>query len=413
MTVRLVDALEPGSRVWVPTLSNESALLSDELRADPERARGVTFAGVQFPGIDRIDYLSFHPEARTLGWFMTPSMRRGIAGNRAELRVQDYLGIARELRDGEPFDVACAQLTPPDDDGWCAPGLSADFLPLVWPRARRRIAHLNPRLPRIVSSWRVHVSELDLAVEADAPLIDVAEARAGDLEHRIGAHAATLVQDGDALQFGIGAVPLSLARSLSGHRRLRFHGGMLPAAFRTLWDAGAMDRDAPMIAGLVLGDGSLRDHAAALPGLRLEPVTVTHDPGRIATIPRFVAINAAIEVDLFGQVNAERANGAIQAGAGGLPAYAQAALASPGGRFVVVLPATARGGAVSRIVPALGAQALVTVPRQLADAIVTEHGVAELRGLSLDARAQALIAIADPDHRAALAAAWEDIHRHA
>lgn len=413
MTARLVDALAPGLRAWVPTLSNESALLADELRADPGRARGVTFAGVQFPGIDRLDYLGLHPEARALAWFMTPGLRSALPSGRAELRAQDYLGIARELREGEPFDLAIAQLTTPDADGWCAPGLSADFLPLVWPRARRRVAHLNPRLPRLASSFRVHVSEIDLAVEADAALNDFAEPRAGELEARIGAHAATLVRDGDTLQFGIGGVPLSMAQSLAGHRRLRFHGGMLAAGLRGLWEAGAIDRDAPVTTGLVLGDAALRGFAATLPGLRLEPVTVTHDPSRLAALPRFVAVNGALEVDLFGQVNAERANGAIQAGAGGLPAFAQGALASPGGRLVIVLPSSAKGGSVSRIVPALGTQALVTLPRQLADAVVTEHGVAELRGLSLDGRAQALIAIAAPAHRTALAAAWDEILRRA
>lgn len=413
MTRRLVDALAPGLRVWVPTLSNESARLAEELRLDPERARGVVFAGVQFPGIDRIDYLGVHPEARQLGWFMSPAMRRGLAQGRAELRSQDYLGIARELREGPAFDVAIAQLTLPDAQGWCAPGLAADFLPLVWGRARTRVAHLNPGLPRLPGGFRVHVSEIDLVVEADGALNDFAEKTAGEPEARIGAHVATLVRDGDTLQFGIGGVPLSLAQALSGHRRLRFHGGMLPAAFRTLWEAGAIDRDAPVTTGVVLGDAALRDFVATLPTLRLEPVTVTHDPARLAAIPRFVAVNGAVEVDLFGQVNAERAGGVIQAGAGGLPAFAQGALASPGGRLVVALPAAARGGAVSRIVPVLGTQSLVSLPRHLADAVVTEHGVAELRGLSLDARARALIAIADPAHRAALQAAWQDILAHA
>lgn len=412
MTRRLSDALSPGFRVWVPTLANESALLADELLVDPERARGVTFAGVQFPGIDRIDYLALHAQARVLAWFMSPAVRHGLLDGRAELRAQDYLGIARALDDEEPFDVAIAHLTSPDAEGWCAPGLAADFLPLVWPRARRRVAHLNPRLPRLPSSWRVHVSELDLAVEVDAPLNDFNDPRAGEVEARIGAHAATLVRDGDTVQFGIGSVPLSLARSLTGHRRLRFHGGMLPSAFRTLWEAGAIDRDASITTGMVLGDAALREFAATLPGLRLEPVKMTHDPARIAAIPRFVAFNGALEVDLFGQVNAERANGAIQAGAGGLPAFAQGALASPGGRLIVALAASAKGGSVSRIVPALGTGSLVTLPRHLADAVVTEHGVAELRSLSLDARAQALIAIAEPTHRAALAAAWAEILRH-
>ncbi len=409
MGTRLVDALAPGLRVWVPTLSNASALLADELRADPERARGVTFAGVQFPGIDRADYLALHPQARALGWFMSPALRRGLVDGRAELRAQDYLGVVRELREGEPFDVAIAQLTPPDGDGWCAPGLAADFIPLVWQRAKRRVAHLNPRLPRIASSFRVHVSQVDLAVQAEAPLEVFTEGTVGELERQIGRHVASLVRDGDTLQFGIGGVPLSLASALAGHRRLRFRAGMLPQAFRSLWEAGAVDRDAPVITGVVLGDAALTDFAAALPSVQLEPVSITHDPARLAQIARFIAINGAVEVDLFGQINAERANGAIQAGAGGLPAFAQGALASPGGRLIIALPACAKGGRVSRIVPTLGTQSLVTVPRQLADAVVTEHGVAELRGLSLDARAQALIGIAAPEHRAALSTAWDDI----
>lgn len=409
MSARLTDALAPGLKVWVPTLSNESALLADELRSDPQRASGVTFAGVQFPGIDKTDYLAVHPQARLHGWFMSPGLRRGLAEGRAELPSQDYLGIARHLREDEPYDVVIAQLSLPDAQGWCEPGLAADFVPLAWKRARRRIAHLNPRLPRLASTFRVHLSEIDVAVEADAPVNDFAEPATGELEARIGAYVATLVRDGDTLQFGIGGVPMSMALALRDHRRLRFHGGMLSGAFSALWQSGAIDRDADIHTGVILGGPALRELAATLPRLKLHDVGFTHDPARIATLPRFVAVNGAVEVDLFGQVNAERANGVIQAGAGGLPAFAQGALASPGGRLVIALPAAAKGGTLSRIVPALGAQSLVTLPRQLADAIVTEHGVAELRGLSLPARAMALIAIADPAHRPALAEAWDAI----
>jgi len=404
---RLIESIRPGQRVWVPTLSNESAQLSAELRADPDRARDVTFVGVQFPGIDTFDYLALHPHARQRGWFMSASLRAGLADGRTELLAQDYLGIVRELREQPPVDLAIAQLTPPDPDGWCAPGLACDFVPLIWRQARRRAAHLNPRLPRLASSFRVHVSELDDAVEVDAPLNDFIEPAAGAIEQRIGAHVAALVRDGDTLQFGIGAVPLALAGELGSHRRLRFRGGMVSGALRTLWDAGAMDRDAPMLAGVVLGDAGVREFVAQLPKLRLVDVGQTHDVQAIAATARFVAINTAVEVDLFGQVNAERAGGAIQAGAGGLPAFAIGALASPGGRLLICVPSTAKRGSVSRIVPALGEQALCTLPRWLADAVVTEHGVAELRGLSLDARAQALIAIAAREHRDALSAAWD------
>jgi acyl-CoA hydrolase len=412
-SARLIDALQPGLRVFVPTLSNESALLQQELQADPERARDITFTGVQFPGIDRTDYLAVHPRARQQAFFMSPSVRAGMAERRAELLSLDYVGIARHLREGPPPDVAIAQLTPPDADGWCSPGLTGDFLPLVWSRARKRVAHINPRMPRTQGGFRVHVSKIDVAVEADAPLANFTDPAAGETELRIGAHAATLVCDGDTLQFGIGSVPLALGRALASHRRLRFHGGLVSSALRVLWDAGALDRSAPITTGVVLGDTAFHHFAADLPSLTIRDVLHTHNTAVIAAIPRFVAINSAIEVDLFGQVNAERAGGVIQAGAGGLPAFAQGALASRGGRLLICLAATARKGTVSRIVPSLTDQSLCTLPRYLADAVVTEHGVAELRGLSLDARAEALIAIAAPEHRDPLQAAWAAMRRTA
>lgn len=410
---RLVDALQPGMRVFVSTLSTESALLQDELRADPERARGVTFIGVQFPGIDGADYLAAHPEARQVAYFMSPSVRAGLVQGRAELLSLDYPGIARQLRDDAPPDLAIAQLTPPDADGWCNPGLASDFMPLVWQRARRRVAHLNPRMPCTRGSFRVHVSELDGAVQSDAPLLNFAEPDCGEVEQRIGAHVAALVRDGDTLQFGIGSVPVALARALTTHRRLRIHAGMVTAALRTLWEASAIDRDARITTGVVLGDSGFHDFAGRLEPLWLTDVAHTHDMAAIAAIPRFIAINSAVEVDLFGQVNAERAGGVIQAGAGGMPAFAQGALASPGGRLLICLGSTARKGSLSRIVPTLDGQALCTLPRYLADGVVTEHGVAELRGLSLDARADALVAIAAPEHRTALAQAWDEIRRRA
>jgi acyl-CoA hydrolase len=408
---RLTDAFAPGQRVWVSTLSTESALLRDELAADPDRARGITFMGVQFPGIDTTDYLAFHPEARQVGCFMSPALRAGMARGRADMLSLDYQGLARHLDEAPPVDIAIAQLTPPDAGGWCSPGLASDFMPLAWRRALRRIAHINPRMPRTRGSFRVHMSELDAAVEAASPIAAYTESEVGATESRIAQHVAGLVRDGDTLQFGIGAVPMGLAAALRSHRRLRLHTGMVSRTLRILWEAGALDRDARITTGVILGDEAFQAFAARLEPLWLTDVRHTHDPAAIGAIPRFVAINGAVEVDLFGQVNSERAGGAIQAGAGGLPAFAQGALRSAGGRLVICLPATARRGTVSRIVPALDAQALCTLPRHAVDIVVTEHGVAELRGLPLDRRARALIDLAAPEHRAALAQAWDELRR--
>ncbi len=409
--IRLVDALVPGARVFVPTMAGESALLGEELCADPDRAADVTFVGVQFPGIDRIDYVGIHPKARQLAFFMSPALRRGLAEGRAELLSADYLGIARHLADGPAPDVVIAQLTPPDAAGWCSAGASSDFMPLVWSRAGQRVAHLNPRLPRTRGSFRVHMNELDFAVERDADLIDYREPAVGDVESRIARHAATLVRDGDTLQLGIGAVPMALAGALGAHRRLRLHGGIVSASMERLWNAGVLDRDARITAGVILGDAALRDFAARLETLWLTDVTRTHGLDGIrasAQGSRFVAINGALEVDLFGQVNAERVGGRIQAGAGGLPAFAHAAQALPQARIVTCVGATTKTGA-SRVVAELGAGSLCSLPRHLVDAVVTEHGVAELGGLGLEARALALIAIAAPSHRDALAGAWQSL----
>ena len=403
---RLTDGFAPGMRVFMPTLSNESALFSQHLREAPERARGVEFCGIQFPGIDTFDYLALHPEARQANCFMGPALRAGLSQGRARLWSLDYQGMARALQAPPGMDVAVAQLSEPDAEGWCAPGLACDFVPLVWRQARRRVAHINPRLPRLASSFRVHVSELDAQLVSEQPLLNFNDPQAGEVERRVGAHVANLVRNGDTLQFGIGSVPLGLAGALTSHRRLRFHGGLVSSALQILWEAGAMDRDARITTGVVLGGPQFRDFVAQLPQLWLAPVTETHHLTTLAAIPRLIAINSAVEVDLLGQVNAERAGGALQAGAGGLPAFAQGALASDGGRLLICLPSTARKGSISRIVPSLGTDAVCTLPRYLADTVVTEHGAAEIRGLGLDQRAQALIAIAAPEHRDALDNAW-------
>lgn len=405
---RLVDALRTGERVWLPALSAESPRLAAELAGDPQRAAGVVFTGVRFPGIDRLDIAAVHPEAQVEAFFMSPSLRADLGSGRAKLFASDYLAIARQLREGPPVDLAIAHLTPPDSEGWCDLGVASDFLPLVWPRARRRVAHLNPKLPRIAGSLRIRFSDLDGFIEAADPLHDWEEPAGGDTETRIAGHVAALVQDGDTLQFGVGTVPAAVAQALTGHRRLRFHGGMVSAAVRTLWDCGALDRDAVLTTGVLLGNAGLREFALGLGDrLRLVDVEQTHAPGVLAGIDRFVAVNGAIEVDLFGQVNAERTSGQIQAGAGGLPAFALGAQLSRGGRLVICLPSTARRGQVPRIVPSIGENGLVTLPRHLADAVVTEHGVALLRDRSLDERAQALIEVADPLHRPALVDAWQ------
>jgi acyl-CoA hydrolase len=403
----LAEAFKAGERVFVPGYSGESALLGATLKADPQRAAGVHFVAVQFPGIDTIDYLGLHPEVRQTAFFMSPAVRRGMAEGRAELLAADYTGMAHYFGHGPELDVAVAQLSPPDADGWCSAGLNSDFLPLAWARARRRVAHINPLLPRTRGSFRVRLADVNQWIEAESPVLNYTDPAAGDIDLAIARHAASLIRDGDTLQCGIGTVPLALGQTLSNHRRLKLHAGMVTKTLQHLSEAGALDPDARVTTGVALGDAAFQDFVARHEALWFTDVTRTHDVAAIAATPRFIAVNSAAEVDLFGQVNSERVGGALQAGAGGLPAFAQGALASPGGRLIMCLRSSAARGTVSRIVPSLDHASLCTLPRYMADAVVTEHGVAQLRGLDIHQRAAALLAIAAPDHRDALAQAWE------
>jgi acyl-CoA hydrolase len=409
MVASLTQYFKPGDRVFVAGLSGESALLRTELEQFPFRAAEVEFTSIQLPGIDRNDYLSFHPASRLRSYFMTASTRMGLAQQRAAIHPLDYSGIARHLSQSTPFDSVVGQFTPPDADGWCLPGLTADFTPLVWKNARKRVGHLNPSLPRIGSRFRVHMTEFDQTVESDADLLTFPASKPSSVGYQVARHAVGLIRDGDTLQFGIGSVLPDVAAALQSHRRLRIHSGMIAPFIQVLWESGALDRDAPLVTGVIFGDKDFYDYAGQLEAIVLDDVRHTHDIRAIGDIDRFVAVNSAVEVDLFGQVNSERTDGTLHAGAGGLPAFAAGSQMSANGRLLICMSSTAARGQVSRIVPSLGAGSLCTLPRYCADAVVTEFGAAELRGLSMDERAEALTAIAHPDHQAELVARWTDI----
>ena len=246
---------------------------------------------------------------------------------------------------------------------------------------------------------------------AALPLPEFKDAAVGPTEAAIARHLVELVRDGDTLQFGVGGVPMAVAASLSAHRRLRLFSGMLGSGLKTLWHSGALAPDARIVTGVLLGDSSLHALAPQLEQLWLTDVRHTHDPEAMGRIPRFIAINSAVQVDLWGQVNSERTNGVVQAGAGGLPAFAQGALRSEGGRLIICLPSTARAGQVSRIVPSLDDASLCTLPRHCVDAVITEHGTAQLRGVSMQERARQLIRIAAPEHQEHLETTWYEMAR--
>lgn len=404
--VQLAESLRPGMTVFVSGMSGESTAFYQALQARPELAAGVRFVGALFPGINRSDYLGLAPDARQRAYFMQPGLRKGLQDGRAELMPLDYPGIFRDLEQ-IPIDLAIVQTSPPDAQWRCSLGISCDFQPAVLARARRRVAHINPLMPRTQGSFTVSYAELDGVLEAEQELITYDSGMPGPEAQKHASLVASLVRDGDTLEFGVGKLQAGILSALSGHRRLKVWSGMASSPILPLLDQGVIGGAGAVSIGVALGNRELYDRAGRDDTFFFRPVSETHDPHRIAAINLFCAINSAVEVDLFGQVNAESVAGRLVAGVGGLPAFVAGALQSSSGRSIIALPSVTEDGR-SRIVARLSPGGLTALPRHLADYVVTEHGIAALRHGSLQERAAELIRIAAPQHREALSAQWRD-----
>ncbi len=311
-------------------------------------------------------------------------------------------------------DVVLLQLAPADDDGRYRVGMANDYQLAAARQARVVIAEVNDRVPQTPGSELPPGIRIDLVIRTSRPPAEMPPTPLGEVERRIAANAAGLVSDGATIEIGIGALPDAILSALRTHRDLGIHSGMIGDGVVALVEVGALtNANKPIdrgitVAGLLFGTRRLFDFAHRNPAVRLMPPGYTHGHQVLRELPHFTAINSAIEVDLTGQANGEMAGGVYLGAVGGQVDFMRAAAAAPGGRSIIALPATARNGAVSRIVAKLG-DGVVTSLRSDMDTVVTEFGVAELRLCSLAERMRRMLAIAAPQYREALeraAASW-------
>jgi acyl-CoA hydrolase len=304
-------------------------------------------------------------------------------------------------------DVLMLALPPAQADGTFGLGLGADYLAALVDTARVVIAEVNDQVPDVGCNRRLRPEEIDVLVPVSRPPAEYPEAPPREVEAVIAGYVAGLVPDGATIQLGIGSMPSAVARRLHGHRDLGVHSGMISDAVAALIDAGAVtgarksvDRGL-VVTGFLMGTRLLIARAGADRSVQVRSTAYTHDPAVLAAQHQLVAINSATEVDLTGQANTETAAGHYVGAVGGAADFARGAARSRGGIPVLALPSTA--GSASRIVAGLTGPA--TLSRADTGVVVTEHGIADLRGLTLPQRRERMIAIAHPDHRAALAAA--------
>lgn len=371
-----------------------------------DRLRDICFTGIFVPGLNRQPWQA-GSSSRVLTFFQTPELRD--MGGRAEFLPLSYSRIAAHYR-ANPPDAVLFMCAPPDADGFCSLGTECAFVADLWPGARTRIAHINPSMPRTPGHRGVPWCEIDAYVEAEQPLLSVPEGAADPAAEAIARQIAPFIGDGATLQTGLGKVPDAVLDALHDRRNLGLHTGLVGDGAMRLAAAGALGGSGSAIVGAAIGSEAL--YAAITgPSFDFQPVSVTHDLARLAAYDAFVAINSALEVDLFGQAYAEVTAAGAMSGPGGASEFAMATRASANGLSIVALPATAKNGQISRITAPGRAYGPVSLSRLSIDLVVTEHGVADFRHATHAVRAEQLIAIAAPQFRRDLAASWAEIEK--
>ena len=313
-----------------------------------------------------------------------------------------------------PVDVVLLQVSPPDEQGRYSLGLAQEYLPAALEQARVVIGEVNPAIPWTHGSVSLHANDFALLIDAEHPPLEQTRTAPGPVEQAIARHIATLIDDGATLQLGVGNLPEAVLAALHGHRDLGLHSGAVGDGIAALANAGVLTNAKKSldtgvgIGGILMGSEKLRRWAHCNPHFQLRSTDYTHDPEVLAASHQLAAINAAIEVDLTGQINAEVAAGVYVGAVGGAVDFLRGAARSRGGLPIVALPATTKGK--TRIVAQLSGP--VSTARSDAGLSVTEHGVADLRGQTLSRRVRRLIDIAAPEHREELERQAHETLRH-
>lgn len=403
--------------VFVAGATGEPRDILEALARHNERCAGLHFVTVPIPGLNAFDYSSLHPTARSTVFFATPQNQESIAAGRLDYLPLQYRAIYDYLEHDLVCDAVLIQLPPPGRDGRVSLGLAADFAPAVLGRAPLVIAEINGRQLSPQDAPSIALERIALAVAAERPLPAIPAPKINDTVLAIGRHVAGLINDGDCLQIGIGAIPGATLAALQDKNDLGIHTGMIADGVMELAGSGNITGRAKtldpglIVTGVAVGSESLLEWSSKAHGISFRPVKYTHDAGVLRQLDNFVSINSALEIDLFGQVNAEMLAGRQVSATGGLVDMMRGAAVSRGGRSIVALASTAAGGTASRIVSALSSANVVSALRTDVDFVVTEHGARHIRHLPVEARAAALIEIAAPCFRDRLRDDWRAMAR--
>lgn len=409
-----VKAVQSGDRVFVAQSVAEPFTLTDALAADYKRLQDVEI----FQNRPVAESFFTTPECeghiRYNLYFVGGSTRKAVIEGRADFTPVYYYELPELFDNQIPLDVAFVQLSRPDKHGYVSCGINVDYQLAAARKAKIVVAEVNDQMPFTLGDTALHVSEIDYFVETSRPLPEEPAPEADEIGKAIGRYVASLIDDGCNLQFGYGAVPEAAIEFLTDRKDLGIYTEMFSDRVLQLIKSGAVtNKNNPVHPGKVmssiaLGSRELYDYIDKNVNVFMYPVEFVNHPANLAKVPRLVSVNACVQVDFMGQVNAETIGETQISGIGGQLDFVRGAAMSPGGKSIIVCQSTAKKGTVSRIVPTLDPGSAVTTTRHDVHYVVTEYGIAELKGKSIRQRAKALIDIAHPDFREELGKAYEE-----
>lgn len=352
----------------------------------------------------------------------SPGMKAGywdalFDGARTGFVPTYFSTVERDIADGDtPVDVALLSLSRPDRHGYCSFGLSVDYQCTAANAAKLVIAQVNDKMPRTLGESFIHVSELDAIVEVSDDIAVSPMPPIGPVERTIGQTLADMVPDGATIQAGIGKLPNALMEALVDKKDLGVHSELFTTSMMNLVQAGVITgrrktlHPNTSVVTFAQGTAELYDWIDDNPAVQFFPVKYVNNPYVIAQNDNLISVNSCVEVDLYGQVAAESIGYKQLSGAGGQVDFVRGATMSRGGKSIIAMTSTASHGKISRIKLFLDTGTPVTTPRDEVQYVVTEYGVADLRGKSLTDRAKALINIAHPDFRDKLRADYKAVY---
>lgn len=401
-----VSIIKSGDRVYISGNAATPSVLVEALARRKNELESVDIIHVLLLGNDPLSRPEMAGHFRHNSLFVGPADRNAVNEGRADYFPIFLYEIPDLFVSGSlPLDIAIIQTSPPDAHGFLSLGVEALASKAAAENAQKLIVQINDKMPRTLGDCFIHISKVDKAIEVSNPLPQLKINEPADVEKKIGAYIADLVEDGSTLQLGIGGIPNAALAAMENKKDLGIHTEMVSDGVMEAIDAGVVTgarknfHPGKVVATFILGTQQLYDFVHNNPMFELHPVNYSNDPFIVAQNDNMVAINSAIEVDLTGQVCSDSIGYRIYSGFGGQVDFIRGAARSKGGKPIIALPSTTKNGTISKIVPHLKEGAGVVTSRGDVHYVVTEYGVAFLHGKSVRSRAEALINIAHPQFR--------------